>query len=228
MAETVTAECAVCWQETEQFAALPCCTAPAGSSMQYCVRCIEIICESGPGGVGRCPTCRGFIKKAGAPGTFTVADRVERCAMCQQDRTIVGEVRGAPVCDACLLGVRLPLRYECERCHRNQRIPHPMYRYQQTAQEFGNNTWACRVGCGDFTHWRIIEADADKVPDEDAPPGWGRREDWLARIREQRRLERAGGGAGRPRPAPRPLRESLGPFVVAAVALAYYAWHGMV
>ena len=66
------AECAICWGETAEdyFARLPCCTAPVGSSMRYCQRCVEIICEEGPGGVGRCPTCRSFIRKTPAGGGF--------------------------------------------------------------------------------------------------------------------------------------------------------------
>ena len=86
------AECAVCWSETgeEQFAMLPCCTAPEGSTMRYCSRCVEIICENGPSGVGRCPTCRAFIRKA-KDGGFEVADRVEVCTLCRQNKFIIAD-----------------------------------------------------------------------------------------------------------------------------------------
>jgi len=199
-AHPAAAECAVCWGEFSDdapVAELPCHVAPAGSTMQYCVRCIQIICETSPGGVGRCPTCRAFLKKADG-STFEVSDRVETCTLCQQPRTIIGDIRGHPVCDACMLGNQNPLRYECQRCGRNQRIPHPMYRYQATPEEFGNDSWACHNACGDFTHWRVLAADVALVPDADAPEGWGRREEWLERIRQQRQEERRTGVPGRP------------------------------
>ena len=61
---------------------------------------------------------------------------------------------------------------------RFQRIPHPMYRYQVDGPTaFGNNTWACHVGCGDQTHWRVAAADAHLVPPDDAPEAWGLRDE---------------------------------------------------
>ena len=211
------AECAVCWQEFDDasaFARLPCCTAPEGSTMRYCVRCVEIICEGGPGGVGRCPTCRAFIKRREDGDGFAVADRVEQCVLCRQPRVIVAEIRGMPACDACFQGAQNPLRYECQRCGRFQRIPHPMYRYQVDGPTaFGNNTWACHVGCGDQTHWRVAAADAHLVPPDDAPEAWGLRDEWLQRVREQRRQEAAGLIARRPgvAPAARPGAGGGGP-----------------
>ena len=188
-------ECAVCWMETDEYARLPCHESPAGSSMQYCSRCIEMICENGPGGVGRCPTCREFLRKAEGGG-FEKADRVEICTLCRQARLIVGELRpGIPCCDSCFIGAQNPLRYECERCRRVQRIPHPMYRYQVDGPNaFGNNTWACQQRCVDFTHWRVYANDVHLVPPDDAPESWGVRDDWLAQVRAQRRRELAQGG----------------------------------
>lgn len=52
-----------------------------------------------------------------------------KCSMCLQLRHIVTERQDVPLCDACLLGTRHDLRYECERCHRSQIINHPMWRY---------------------------------------------------------------------------------------------------
>ena len=202
--------------------------------MRYCVRCVEIICENGPGGVGRCPTCRTYLrKKADGSSGFEIADRVEMCTLCRQAKLIIGELRpGMPVCDACFLGAQNPLRYECERCRRVQRIPHPMYRYQVDGPNaFGNNTWACQQRCGDFTHWRVHAADAHLVPPEDAPESWGVREEWVTRVREQRRRELAQGGlAQRVPPGPAAgagaARSELWQLVLPIGLLAAAKWLG--
>ena len=107
------------------------------------------------------------------------------CAICRQGRLIVAEHRGHPLCDACHFGRAVPLRYECANCSAVQHIPHPMYRYQRTPHEFGTTSWACHR-CGDFTMWRVAQADAARVPAADAPESWGRRDEWLAQIRAQR------------------------------------------
>lgn len=190
-------ECAVCWSETaeDDFAVLPCHATPSDSTMRYCRRCVEIICESSPGGVGRCPTCRAFLRVRQGGG-FEVADRVEMCTLCRQAKLIVTELRpGVPVCDACLLGAQNPLRYECERCNRVQHIPHPMYRYQvEGPNAYGNDTWACQQRCGDYTRWRVHQSDVHLVPPQDAPESWGVADDFIAQVREQRRRELAMGG----------------------------------
>jgi hypothetical protein len=135
---------------------------------------------------------------------------MERCAVCNQVRPVVARGRGrgqqaVALCGACSVGVRQPLRYECQGCGETQRIPHPMYRYQDDGPHaFGNNTWACHSGrClnqpgnnGGFTRWRVVAEDVGRVPPEEAPDSWGRREEWLARVRRQRRLEAATGGRG--------------------------------
>ena len=173
----------------------------------YCLRCLEIICETSPGGMGRCPTCRSFIKKRAeeAGGGLEIADGLEKCAVCNQMRPAAGRARGpggAPVavCGACAQGLQQPLRYECERCGVAQRIPHPMYRYQvEGPTSFGNNTWACHSGrCLDvgYTRWRIHPSDAARVPADDCPESWGRREEWLAAVRQRRRLEALTNGDG--------------------------------
>ena len=35
----------------------------------------------------------------------------------------------------------------------------------------------------DFTKWRVHPADVQRVPAEDCPEAWGRREDWFAQVR---------------------------------------------
>jgi hypothetical protein len=141
-----TFECAICWGDIPGLpTALPCCGAPpAGSTTCYCKRCLEVICETALGGMGRCPTCREFIQVV--DGELAVAEGLETCCVCNQARPVAETLRdGRPLCTACALGIRNPLRYECERCHRVGPVPHPMYRYQVSPATFGNNTWFCQV-----------------------------------------------------------------------------------
>ena len=106
----------------------------AGSTTTYCTRCIEIICETALGGMGRCPTCRQFLHLVN--GTVQVAEGFEQCNCCNQSRPVSERLpSGQVLCAACAVGVRSPLRYECERCHGLSRIPHPMYRYQASPEE---------------------------------------------------------------------------------------------
>ena len=188
--ENVASEC--------RRATMPCGCDRAGSTMAFCVRCVEIICEQAPAQVGRCPKCRAFIRCTGEQGAsrFALADRTAQCRACHQIRTILdGEL-----CDACLLGMRYCFRYECARCQRTQRIPHPMWRYQRTAIEYSTDTWACHRGCAGFTHWRILADDAARIPRQETPASWGSREEWLTEVRLRRRMEieaqRRGRGLG--------------------------------
>ncbi|EEH57116.1 uncharacterized protein MICPUCDRAFT_47417 [Micromonas pusilla CCMP1545] len=176
---------------------MPCCDRD-GATMAFCVGCVDIICSQGPGGVGRCPKCRALVRRSndGARGVFVGAELHGTCRMCLQSRTIVDVERN--VCDACELGARHALWYECRACAATQRIPHPMWRYQPSAATFGNVTWACQR-CGDYTNWRVHPDDADGVPLGDAPESWGVRERWLEDVRRTRnegrgrREEDAGG-----------------------------------
>jgi hypothetical protein len=181
-------ECCVCWMDVPgKPAELPCCGAPPpGASTCYCKRCLEVICETALGGMGRCPTCREFIQIV--DGEVLVAEGLQTCCVCSQARP-VAERRGAQaLCAACAIGVRHPLRYECERCHRIGPVPHPLYRYQPTPGDFGNNPWFCQA-CADFTNRRVVPQDLVKVPPDDCPESWGRQEEWLAQIRAHRQRE---------------------------------------
>jgi len=125
-------------------------------------------------------------------GVVHKAERRDTCLMCRQQRIIVDE----SCCSACLLGRRLgPLRYECDGCHRVQLIAHPMYRYQRDPITFGTDTWACHAGCGTYTHWKVLPADADRIPPEECPESWGRRDEWSQEIRRARMVARMGNGA---------------------------------
>ena len=146
-------QCAICLEDfgggdgdpadapAVQRAAMPCCARQA-STIAYCTPCLRIICDRAPGGaVGQCPTCRAHFSIDGE-GAVRTAVRRSPCLICRQERLIVDE----ECCGPCLLGRRLgPLRYECERCHRLQRIPHPMWRYQESPEAFGTDTWACHA-----------------------------------------------------------------------------------
>jgi len=122
------------------------------------------------------------------------------------------------MCDACTLGRQHPLLYECEGCGRFQRIPHPMWRYQESAVAFGTETWACHVRCQEQTHWRVAPNDAARVPAFDCPESWGRREEWLTAIREQRRGAAPGGAA-----APPEVRREEAKVLVAALLVLLLA-----
>lgn len=115
--------CAVCLEQLDppsrgadgERAAMPCCDRD-GATMAFCVGCVDIICSQGPGGVGRCPKCRALVRRSndGARGVFVGAELQGTCRMCLQSRTIVDVERN--VCDACELGARHALRYECRAC----------------------------------------------------------------------------------------------------------------
>ena len=115
--------CAVCLEQLDppsrgadgERAAMPCCDRD-GATMAFCVGCVDIICSQGPGGVGRCPKCRALVRRSndGARGVFVGAELHGTCRMCLQSRTIVDVERN--VCDACELGARHALRYECRAC----------------------------------------------------------------------------------------------------------------
>jgi hypothetical protein len=181
--------CAICYEESDERVSMPCCGTRM-SSIQYCRRCIEIVVERGLdcGGpkLGRCPTCSRYFSIENGY-VRSVEQLVAKCRICQQHRNIVDT--SLLWCELCLLGSRHPYEYECARCHGFQQIFHPMWRYQASPMSYGTTTWACHKGCADFTCWRVRQEDAGSIPPELCPESWGRREEWLAAIRAQRRAE---------------------------------------
>ncbi|GMI27978.1 hypothetical protein TeGR_g5858 [Tetraparma gracilis] len=121
--------CAICFEDSSHpgfsLADLPCCGSHTSSTTQFCVACIKMICAHGDLNVGKCPRCRKFIGMS-ASGTIELRSETGTCEMCRQKHIIVGHRK----CAACLFGSdpKNRHRYECDRCHRFQRIPHPMYR----------------------------------------------------------------------------------------------------
>lgn len=143
--------------------------------------------------------CRGYIKiNSGPQWEVMVTTHTAQCVMCRQQKVIVDEGR----CSECLLGARFCFTYLCQRCGSPQRIPHPMWRYQDSPTAFGNNTWACHQQCGDYTNWCITPEDAAQIPPEECPESWGRHDEWLAQVREasleMRRHPHTNEGGARP------------------------------
>ena len=178
--------CSICFLDglpQREFIKMPCCYTE-GSSTQYCKSCIEIIAQTGfDGRFGKCPTCSStyhILNGVVIQSPVTVGI----CSICMQIKNIVDTDRR--FCDACLLGSNYVFKYECERCHLIQSIPHPMWRYQDTSNSFGTATWACHRRCRDYTHWKIIPEDVGNIPHQLCPESWGLREEWLAAVRNQR------------------------------------------
>jgi hypothetical protein len=195
-------QCAICFDECLPssnrivFAKLPCCGhADETSTVKICTVCIIVLTEPTSGGqkrVGRCPRCRAWIVVSTPESSedaqldiVSVAD-AGQCVICNQVKDLLVENSS---CDACFLGRRVPLLYECQSCHVIQRIPHPMYRYQTAPDQFGSVTWACQGRCGTFTCWRIRVEQLASIPVGDVPEGWGA--DYLqlarTRVRQARR-----------------------------------------
>jgi hypothetical protein len=129
-------ECAVCFTAPlppAELLRMPCCGV-ATSTLAYCQRCIETIVEMGiDGRIGRCPTCSGLFTIEQPFRIVAGGGIMAPCRVCMQTRP-VGDPQQM-VCEMCLLGARYYFRYECSGCHGVQRIPHPMWRYQETALE---------------------------------------------------------------------------------------------
>lgn len=164
---------------------MPCCH-KEGASMQYCRRCLEIICVQSPVGVGRCPTCRSRFTIENGQAVKRDIQKAN-CRACRQFKVIVDR----NMCDACLFGSLFIFRYECDSCHHVQQIPHPMWRYQPKCDVFGDTTWACRR-CDTYTHWRIVPDDLALVPLDDVPASWDVGVEGLVpRVRRMRQEEQA-------------------------------------
>eukprot|EP00566_Odontella_aurita_P017088 CAMPEP_0113555870 /NCGR_PEP_ID=MMETSP0015_2-20120614/16950_1 /TAXON_ID=2838 /ORGANISM="Odontella" /LENGTH=265 /DNA_ID=CAMNT_0000457181 /DNA_START=88 /DNA_END=885 /DNA_ORIENTATION=+ /assembly_acc=CAM_ASM_000160 len=193
-----------------RFVYLPCCGADgreAASTTRICSYCVVLLSTPTGDGrrVGRCPRCRSWIAvtRTSPPGNdsnggvdaieIEAVDSAGRCRCCQQVKSHLIDASRS-VCDACYLGQRLPLVYECQRCQGYQRIPHPMYRYQAAVDEFGATSWACHGQCGDFTMWRIKPDQVRFIPFGEIPVTWG--EDYIQVARERVQEARLGNRQG--------------------------------
>jgi hypothetical protein len=163
--------CAACLEQPKGnigLAEMPCCgqqegSAPQEHNNQLCTACILLLCSPTSGAtsrVGRCLTCRQWLSVTTIDSTVSIGviTTEGHCDVCNQTKSHL--VEDGKVCDACFLGKRRALLYECKECHGHQRIPHPMYRYQPTVEEFGDVSWGCQLECQKFTNWKIVEDQA--------------------------------------------------------------------
>lgn len=184
-----------------KFANLPCCggreststgndKAEESSFIKVCTSCILVLSirsTTGPQRIGRCPRCLDWIKvqipvdtEDTTPSICNINNKngviVEKidvggqCLICNQEKDHL--VENDEVCDSCFLGRRQPLKYECQQCLHVQNIPHPMYRYQETKDQFGNCAWACQGKCGKFSNWKILPEELHRIALGDAPKSW--------------------------------------------------------
>lgn len=175
--------CAICLDDVKHFqntpitfAQLPCCGSynrEITSTTKICTACILLLSSpttDGSARVGRCPRCREWIVVKEQGLLIEHAKHGGQCQICNQMKDHL--VENDQVCDACFLGRRRPLFYECQQCHFSQQIPHPMYRYQPSLETFGKVSWACSTHCHKFTFWRILSNQVNYIPAGDAPECW--------------------------------------------------------
>eukprot|EP00815_Leptocylindrus_aporus_P004546 CAMPEP_0116055088 /NCGR_PEP_ID=MMETSP0322-20121206/3191_1 /TAXON_ID=163516 /ORGANISM="Leptocylindrus danicus var. apora, Strain B651" /LENGTH=476 /DNA_ID=CAMNT_0003538609 /DNA_START=81 /DNA_END=1511 /DNA_ORIENTATION=- len=170
--------CVLCYKNVsnrEDFATLPCCS----DRPLVCKDCIILLsyddlenrCK-----VGRCPLCQTWVKLGIDGFGIKKIESEGTCKVCNQRRPItIGKKEGESdevICDACFLGKKSPLLYECDGCGKFQRIPHPMYRYQATSGSFSRNKWKCHRDCTGFTAWRLSAQEIFLIPTGDEPREW--------------------------------------------------------
>ena len=154
--------CAICL-ESRNFVRLPCCEGedryfwdrPVESTTRFCLECLQQLAAVRE---ARCPKCR--TAWLGVSETEVVVTR-GLCEVCQADNVYLPEPN---TCGHCVFGRKHAIRYECLRCHRLQRIPHPLYRAQRIPETFSYATWRCQR-CNDDTIWRAY----DRPPLKDDP-----------------------------------------------------------
>mmetsp|Transcript_3563 Transcript_3563/g.5975 ORF Transcript_3563/g.5975 Transcript_3563/m.5975 type:complete len:293 (-) Transcript_3563:68-946(-) len=188
--------CVVCLEQPKGnivYAEMPCCQQQHPNICTACVLLLASPTSGGASRVGRCLGCRQWLSvmtTVDSAVTIDIIDTEGQCDVCNQTKSHLVEQDNGKMCDACFLGKRRALLYECKECHGHQRIPHPMYRYQPSVEEFGDVNWACQLECQRFTKWKILEEQAKYIPVGDAPLAWG--DDYvevaMQRVQEARRI----------------------------------------
>ena len=67
-----------------------------------------------------------------------------------------------------------------------------MWKYQETPSVKTTATWACHVGCGDYTRWYIHPGDIGKIPKDLIPTSWPQQDDQPEQQQQQQQQERVG------------------------------------
>lgn len=200
--------CAVCFDPLSASngarAKLPCCDmkfakqhdASTTDKFNICTSCILILTPptwDSISRVSRCLHCRTWITidistiGKGESLKISTVSTIGTCRICSQMNRPLVEKNS--ICDACFVGRRFPLLYECQKCHGTQQIPHPVYRHQASPHQFSTVTWACQ-GCQKFTHWRIRSDQIGLIPLGDAPLEWNGMVNALALARARVKLAR--------------------------------------
>jgi hypothetical protein len=177
--------CSICQSKSTAekkvtFCQFPCCSDEQG--VRICTSCLLVVTtatKQGSHRIGHCPRCRTWIRVKAPTSTtqqqldiepVTLGEPTCVCKICNQTKEYLLDEEE---CDACFLGQRNPLLYECKRCQCVQRIPHPLYRYQDTPDSFGTVKWSCQGrACGGFSYWRILSDQVALIPIGDTPSAW--------------------------------------------------------
>jgi hypothetical protein len=165
--------CSICYTNESSLQLMPCCGL-GDSSAHYCLKCLQTICyQNNRGSFGHCPTCRTLIHwSEGSVHLLELStqQQIGLCYLCCSTQILVER----QLCEACLYGSYHSLRYECCSCHQIQRIPHPLWRYQENSFTYGTYQWVChQEGCQQSTYWRVIPDDIILIPLRDIPESWG-------------------------------------------------------
>ncbi|CAJ1965695.1 unnamed protein product [Cylindrotheca closterium] len=187
--EITTFRCKLCLvsKPKEFFSFLPCCSTNH-AELDACASCVAIALTKPSD--NKCPRCREFvqlvsIRKSEKPPNQIVDVQIEmgafdQCLSCGETKRLIHPDK---VCQDCQRAkdkmlsypTKQQIRYECQVCHEEQPIPHPIYKTQPTPRHYGSPAW---VGCNSKLcrkkdrRWRIVESELDKLKKGSAPHPW--------------------------------------------------------
>lgn len=176
--------CAICFEDqpSSLFPQLPCCgTSKFTSSTIFCLECLWCLSiptsHSDPTRICHCPLCRKWIFINSNKSIEEVRESIGTCLRCCQTRLLLVSCKHNDnfigICDACYLGSSYSLMYKCKSCHHEQKIAHPMWRYQTTKDEYGYISWLCH-NCQEFRYWKIVSTEISQIPIGETPQSWGK------------------------------------------------------
>jgi len=176
--------CAICFEDqpSSLFPQLPCCgTSNFTSTTIFCHDCLWCLSiptsHSDPTRLCHCPRCREWISLKPNKCIEKVQESIGTCLRCCQTRLLLISYKYNEnyigICDACYLGSSYSLMYDCKSCQHEQKIAHPMWRYQTTKNDYGNVSWLCHK-CQEFRFWRIVSTEISKIPIGETPESWGK------------------------------------------------------